>query len=185
MKSKLAWWPVALSWVLIAAFLLYVVAVFSSCTTAKKATAYLDKHEDIAAPYCANKYPVRESVTIKDSLHTDTAYFEVPAYLFDTIYVEGQPTFIKQQCPPSKTITQTKFQSIERVRVDSARVKALEIRDAQWQEAAKKTVTALIEKDSEAKAIKESRNKWRLWCLLTWSLCAGYAVSKLRKRIPF
>jgi hypothetical protein len=163
----------------------FVGCVLSGCTTAKKATRFMNEHPEVSAAFCAEKYPIDTVTTIKDSLVTDTLLLEDVKYLFDTIYVEGKPLLIKQQCPPSKVITQTKYQTIERVVENTAKVAQYEIEVKQKEAIVAAKEAEITEYKAEAKQAKEGRSKWRLWCLITWAVCGGYIFLKVRRIIPF
>lgn len=164
---------------LVILFILFLFALMTSCTTARKVEKWNAKNPVKAAAYCAKTFPPVEWVeVIRDTL-TDTTIAFYPEWVFDTLYVGPDTVVMKAKCPPSKTITRTIRDTIKtRVR-DSAAVYALQ---GQLQ-AQGKEIAVLQDNVIEA---KEGRNKWRLWCLITWGILASIiAVKIFTPKLPF
>jgi hypothetical protein len=103
-------------------YYIFLVLLLGSCTTLHKSVRYLDAHQKEAAEYCAQKFPVMETITVK----TDTLYTEI---LLAGDSVECPPATLpkKVKCPDvrfkGKTITET----IIKVQENTAKVTACEL----------------------------------------------------------
>jgi hypothetical protein len=62
---------------------------------------YLFNHPDYAASFCAEQFPVKDSVIVRDSISYDTIYFEP-----DTIIKNGEIIYLDKNCP-IKTVIKT------------------------------------------------------------------------------
>lgn len=65
----------------VAGFIMIVIVillfVFSSCTNAKKATAFMLAHPEVSAPFCADEYPVK--------VNTDSSGFKQSQKIIDSL----------------------------------------------------------------------------------------------------
>ena len=43
-------------------FIVFVIAILSSCMTAKKADKFLDKNPEFSAKQCAERFPIKETI---------------------------------------------------------------------------------------------------------------------------
>lgn len=70
--------PIATVLKCIAIFLLlyFILLVFNSCNSLKKTQRYLFEHPEFASGYCAEQYPVKDSIVVRDSVSYDTTYFD-------------------------------------------------------------------------------------------------------------
>ena len=68
-----------------------MLGAITSCNPQRKinkAKSLLNEHPDEAAKYCAEKFPVKDSVYVRDSIHFDTLYLEneaEPIVSYETI----------------------------------------------------------------------------------------------------
>lgn len=100
-------------------------SVLSSCTTKNKFIKFGLNHPDIAAEFCADEYPAKDSI-IKGKPDTVTNTVTLPP---DTIPCPepkvdpktGKISPGRVVCPPSKTITKTVFTTDTIIRVDKAK----------------------------------------------------------------
>ncbi len=92
----------------------YIIIIFllGGCLSQKKVVHYLNENHQISADYCAEKFPVKDSIYVKDTVVLyDTLQLQ-GVVVYDTLSVKGEPVIIERACPPTKVITKT-------VRVDS------------------------------------------------------------------
>jgi ATP-dependent Zn protease len=147
------------SLVLLFGIMLGIVATFSGCTTAHKASRYMVKHPVVGATYCTVYHPCKDSVSevvkylqgevITDTInnsHTDS---------FTTIRDRVVTKYVVRY----KTITKIKTDTVTSIRTIYQTDKSanLLLQNAKAQ---------IISKD---KAIK-SRNTWVFWLGLSWLL---------------
>ena len=153
-----------LAWVCVFAFL--------GCSESKKITKSiltLDKHPDVAAQYCSNKFPMKDTVIYRDSIKLDTLYETLPA---DTVYCND--TVIIRTSPTIKIITKiiTKYKEVikqptEKIEEQRALLQSCEGRYTTM-------VTKYETADLERKQWKE--RFW--WLLIVVAALAGYIVRK-------
>lgn len=147
-------------------FLIFLVLFLFGCTTSKvgRAKRVLDENPIDAAQYCANKFPIKDSIVYKDSVHLDTLYVGEP--YFDTILVQCPDTVIKvvTRIEP-KTIVKTVTQTKEVYRENTAKAE-------EWRllffDAQKKMLTAIDKynkAEAEKKIWKAAARKWK-WLLI-------------------
>ncbi len=92
----------------------YIIIIFllSGCLSQKKVLRYLNENPQISAGYCAEKFSVKDSIYVKDTVVLyDTLQLQ-GVVVYDTLSVKGETVIIERTCPPTKVITKT-------VRVDS------------------------------------------------------------------
>lgn len=91
----------------VAGFIMIVIVillfVFSSCDPAKKATTYMQTHKDKLAELCAENFPVKDSIIVRDSVSFDTIYNT--DIFFDTTVVKDTVRITKYL--PGKTVIKT------------------------------------------------------------------------------
>jgi hypothetical protein len=105
-------------------YILPVLLILTSCTTAKKVSRYNDEHPSFAASECLKRFLAKDTVLLRDSLVFDTVSTAIEPYIPEYINVPGiQPypldtgkwvvlrSILKQQvkCPPAKIITKTLY----------------------------------------------------------------------------
>ena len=151
-----------LFWLALAgAFIL--LALLTSCSSINKARKTLDNNPQEAARYCADKFPVRDSVVYKDSVHFDTLL--IGETYFDTILVQCPDTVIKvvTKVEP-KTIVKTVTQIKEVYRENTAKVEEWRL---MFFDAEKKMLNAIDKynkEQAEKKIWKAAARKWK-WLL--------------------
>lgn len=124
-------------WLLIGVvFIMWMIANFS-CTTQRKAVKYMNDHAFAAANYCAEAFPVKESVIYKKSVKTDTLLVQGnPAIIRDTIVQDGVTKIIEKTipCPPVQVIRENHFDTVTITKETTAKTKSLEITISQLQQ---------------------------------------------------
>lgn len=87
-----------------------IILLLTSCVSSKKVHKYLDKHPEEAAQFCAEAFPVKDTVIVRDSIRFDTLYLETePEIIRDSFWLKGD-TIIRQvtkNCPPHQVVTKT------------------------------------------------------------------------------
>lgn len=154
-------------------YLIYFIIVFgvTSCTTERNAIKYFDKHQLVAADYCAGKYPVIPTyIKGKDSIIEKTV--EVKG---DSIPCppNEKGEVVKVKCPDAKLVYQERWRTDTITKENTAKLSALQIRynDLDKQHA--------IQSDRLTDAIK-----WRVWFFVFAGLVGAYVVLKFRRILP-
>jgi hypothetical protein len=96
-----------------------LVLLLGSCTTLEKSTRYLDAHQKEAAQYCAQKFPIMETITIK----TDTLYQEI-LLSGDSIECPISIAPKKVKCPDVKHREKVITETIIKVQENTAKISA-------------------------------------------------------------
>ena len=157
-------------------FFILTCAVISCGNPVRKAISTLDNSPVDAAKYCADKYPVKDSIVYKDSLRLDTLY--MGDIVFDTVVTKDTVYITKTL--PAKTITKTIAQVKEVFRENTARVTQLQLELAAKQQEADKLQGDLAKSEGETKLYKGQRNKARL---NLWLVIAVAGARTFRKRL--
>ena len=161
--------------------LLIFLLIFTSCNAVKKAVKTFDDNPPAAALYCADRFPVRDTVIKGDTVTTtDTVtnmlFFSDTTRVLDTIRI----TITK----PPVTITRTRTVTDTIVRENTARIAVMQNTVA----ACQATVTARDAEITTLKAeydkMKDKRNWWRIVCLITWGVMGVYIFLKVKKILP-
>jgi hypothetical protein len=167
---------------IIGATLLAIAAIIAinSCTTSRKAVAYMDKHVSVASDYCAVRYPC------KDSVHESITYREG-----ETIVVHDSTTLTDTSYShDTVTITKLKYQNrdivvhdtLDRERVIYQTDKAkLAVLDAKL-DSTEKAATKITSKFENAKELA----KWGWGIIIAVCACIvgrWYFKSKLSKLV--
>jgi len=161
-------------WVPVIMVVIMILLLFSSCSTVQKAKQTLNDNPRDAAEYCADKFPVKDSIVIRDSITTDTIY--QGETFFDTVYTTDTDTVTRTvtKVLPGKIITNTVTQVKEVFRENTATVAALQI-----------TVSdCLNEVNRKDKAITEttdSRDTWKKKAKQRWWIIIALVALLLRK----
>ena len=94
-------------YVLLCLLLCALVVMLSGCATQKKAEKYYKLHPEELAKKCAAEFPLKDTfITRTDSItRIDTVLQLEPVYIFDTLYVNGEPQVITRECPQSSIVT--------------------------------------------------------------------------------
>lgn len=155
---------------LLAALIVFIlIMLLTSCTTERKATRYFNEHKPVAANYCAEAFPVKDSMSVIERTKYDTLY--APVYMvdtvvrFDTLINERAVTLtrpVKVPCPSVPIITKTVTRDSIHFLENTARIDACEytIQDLQV-----KVLTQAARIDTLQDKVKH-KNKAILWLLL-------------------
>lgn len=150
---------------------LFIIVIFLySCTTQKKAINYFNNNEEVAANYCANKYPIGTDTMViveHDTTILKEYIKEIDSLeIHDTICLELKEKIkyiIKNNPPVVKTIT------IEKE--NTAKLKALQIKI----ESKDKLIDDLNAERKKYKSQSKSRLAIILWLLL---ILVGFIAAK-------
>lgn len=145
---------------------LIVITLLASCMTTQKATDFLQKNGELAG-ICAEAFPVKDSLVIRDRLHIDTITHTDIEYATDTIYVQGEPVIIRAKCPPSQVVTKTIYKDSIHYVENTAKVQV-------WQGRADSLTKVIAVKEAKIKDLSDSLSWWRKWCIITWVIVAAY-----------
>jgi len=115
-------WPFTIGILIVA--IVFCFALFG-CNPVKKATRTFDDHPAAAAGYCSDRFPLKDSVTVRDSISFDTLYIQNGNYVNDTVFIRGDTIVHEKACPPAKTIIKTVRRDSIIYRENPARVSAL------------------------------------------------------------
>lgn len=146
-------------------------AVSMGCNTAKRAHQYANAHPEEFAEFCAEEYPVKDSLVVRDSVHFDTLYVE-GVTLTDTLVIEGKTVILDRPCPPQRVVTKVVRKDSTIYRENTARVAHLgaEIKAKEKQ---------ITEDKQYIKWIEGKANWWRSACVLTWLIVGVYILLKV------
>lgn len=165
------WWRLLLTLGAIA-LTVALIAAFSSCHTVKSDTAKLSKidyrHPLVPANFCASKYPPKDSTSIvkeyiqgEDVVRLDTVTEYQYETISDTVYATK---YITKTVTKTDTLRDTRYIKEE----NKARIVVLNAEIDKY----KDTVIRLT----------DSRNDWRLWCLVLGGAWIAYIIFKVIKR---
>ena len=155
-------------------FALLTFGVISCGNPVRKAISTLDSNPVDAAKYCADKYPVKDSVIYKDTLRLDTLY--MGDIVFDTIVTKDTVYITKTL--PAKTIVKTITQTKEVYRENTARVTQLQLELAAKQQEADKLQGDLAKSEKDSSTYKSQRNKARFNLWLIVALAGAWTFRK-------
>lgn len=161
--------------------LLAIVLLFCSCNAVKKAVKTFDDNPPAAALYCADRFPVRDTVIKGDTVTTtDTVtnmlFFSDTTKVLDTIRI----TITK---PVTITRTRTVIDTI--VRENTARVAVMQNQVAACHETVGKRDAEITKLKADYNSMKGKRDRWRWLFWLMVGAAGAYVFLKIRKLIPF
>lgn len=164
-----------------------ILLLINGCANSKisKAKRVLDENPIDAAAYCANKFPVKDSIVYKDSVRFDTIY--TGETYFDTISVQCPDTVIKvvTKVEP-KTIVKTVTNVKEVYRENTAKTEEWRL---MFFDAQKKMLTAidkLNKSEAEKKIWKAAARKWKWLFIALVAFIIGWKFrSPLLKLLKF
>jgi hypothetical protein len=142
------------------------------CTTTRKAFDIVGRPENSGklSTLCADKYPVKDSVIVRDSISFDTIYVGSDP-VFDTIRIGDTVRIIKTV---EKVVTKTVTQVKEVYRENTARVVSLRKQVEGLSGAVDKAVGERDEWMDAAKQFKGQRNKAYMWWGVLVASCLVY-----------
>ncbi len=119
-----------------------------------------------AAAYCAERFPTKDSIIIKDSVHFDTLY--VGETYFDTVTVVSKDTVIRTviQTLPAKIITKVQTVTKEVWKENTAKYEALKAEYDKCKDEGVKLRQESAQKSVQITKIKNQRSTAYLICLL-------------------
>jgi hypothetical protein len=163
---------------------LYISLLLVACNPLKKAVRTMDEYPAAAALYCADRFPVRDSIIVRDSISFDTLYEAGDTIKVPVPYAVYGDTSVKAVCPPAKIITRTIRRDSLIIRRDVARETVLrdEVDGCQLQVRIKEVRIEGLQHDLSA--MKKNRNWWRIACLITWGLIGLGIIWKIRTKLP-
>lgn len=143
---------------------LLLLILLCGCYTERKAKEQFSKaaiaYPKIPAEFCANEFPVKDSIITDTLLTTDTLYVEG---LSDTIMIQDFDTvrITITKTLPAKIITNTVHIRDTIIRENTAALKSCEIDKS-------KTIDLLVKKTAEADKYKGQAKKrgWIMWGLI-------------------
>ena len=163
---------------------LAIILLFASCVSTNKAIRHLEK-KDLLDDLCAEKFPVKETIITKDSVHFDTLYWENDIFITDTFLVKGDTITLSKKCPPSQTLTKTVIKEVTKVQRDRAyeEVQGDSIRVLTSDKDRLLGQVDQLKKSEDQERKDKNKWKWRFFALLT--LVIVYVGLKLKFKLPF
>lgn len=161
-----------------------ILLTIASCNPQKKLQKALNeiaKHPIESAKYCADKYPVKDSIIKGDTITvTDTVWGLVTDTVTDiyndTVFVTK---FQDRVINKTRTVKDTIF------RENTARVKELEQRYLNCEGKYQALFLKYEQAVQQGFEYKKQRNKMRLWFWILVGAIGGYTTLRVRKLIPF
>jgi len=163
-----------------------LILFFASCMTTQKATSYLEDKGELPK-ICADKFPPKDSVVIKDSIRVDTIYSGSDP-VFDTVIQVINDTVerVITKTLPAKVITKTNIQTKEVFRENTARV-------VQLQKDVSNCIDELGKRDKKINEVTEESKGWKKKAKQRWWIIIALLVLLFRKpllslipyKIPF
>lgn len=152
-----------------------MIALLMSCSPVKKAIKTFDDNRQDAAEYCADRFPVRDSIIKGDTVTTvDTSY----DMLFITDTVRALDT-IRITITKPVTVTKTKIITDTVIRENMAAIEACEGREDELNG----RLSVIIAENENLQAFKRSmKGKVHIpWWWLVVATGVGYAGFRFRK----
>ncbi|MEP7375523.1 MAG: hypothetical protein ABI675_19415 [Chitinophagaceae bacterium] len=169
----------AYTWLFVYIFAIFLALLFlTSCNPVKKAVETFDKHLPAAALYCADRFPAKDSIIIRDSVRLDTLWEDGEIV---RVLVPSSPdtVIVKAQCPPHKIITKTIQHDSIIIRIDKAKETVLLNQVNQCNEDLLKVTTSR----DELKARVKGKVLIPWWILLIAALLTGGFIFLRIKKI--
>lgn len=159
-------------------YILIILSALSlaSCMTTRKATDYLKDKGELPG-ICADEYPVKDSVIVKDSITLDTVFVGSDP-VFDTVTQTVNDTVVRvvTKTLPAKVITKTQVQIKEVYRENTARVVALQGEIGGLK-------IALSKQTDKANEAKDEAGTWRKKAKRRWWWIVGLIAFAFRRQI--
>lgn len=156
---------------------LLIILLLAGCITSKKVKRYLNEHPDTSAEYCAETYPVKDSLIKGDSVVTYDTLWGIEV-MHDTTEVANEvkvPIQVIKFVPQIVTKTIKITDTI--IKENTARVSYLEIELG-------KQVSVTEKKAEQLHTMTGKRDWWRQVCLITWGICLLYIILRLKTKLP-
>jgi hypothetical protein len=169
-------------WLLIAYVIVWALLIglssllLSGCSVDKKAqrkASWLIAHDELGK-YCNLLYPPKpDSIVVKDSVWRDTIPGQ-DVYVHDTIPCKDSIIYRDLKCPPCNPVVQHERHDSIVYRDKNPNERAAYEAQLRAKDGQIKAKDDLI---SKQQAKIDSMDKWRLWCIITWSLMVlGFVV---------
>jgi hypothetical protein len=166
--------------------------VITGCNTEKRALRktqrFLFEHPEFSAGYCAEQYPVKDSVRVRDSIYYDTIYQD-PAILEYADAPADASIPAPDENPPQMEAPTIKY-IIKTHRKDSIIYRRDGAEERRLQLALQACQGNNNDLQNKYAALEEDRNAWKgkaktrwLWIALLIGGAIGYTVIKFRKNI--
>jgi hypothetical protein len=167
--------------------LLYISLLLIACNPVSKAVKTFEKHPYEAVAYCAMRFPVRDSILVRDSVSYDTIYKDgeiikipIPYAVYDT---SGRPAYVEAPCPPHRTITKIVRRDSLIIRRDIAKETVLKNANDDCYLNVVKKEKRITELEDDYTGMKKKRNWWRIACLATWTLIGLGIVWRIKSKL--
>ena len=159
---------------------LIIILLFASCNPLKKAQQTFDANKPAAAEYCADRFPVKDSLIKGDTLvTTDTVYFKE----YENVITVD--TFRTAPVTNTRYITKTIRITDTVIRRDNAREQVLANQVRQCNDLQIELVNKNTRLSEQADEMKGKRDKWRIRFFILLGLTIAYVGLRVKKLIPF
>ena len=170
-------WIWRLVWVCIGLIFIYMLF---GCNPLKKAQQTFDANKPAAAEYCADRFPVKDSLIKGDTLvTTDTVYFKE----YENVITVD--TFRTAPITNTRIITKTIRIVDTVIRRDNAREQVLANQVRQCNDLQIELVNKNTRLSEQVDEIKGKRDKWRIRFFILLGLTIAYVGLRVKKLIPF
>lgn len=157
--------------------IIFLIGAFS-CNPLKKAQQTFDANKPAAAEYCADRFPVKDSLIKGDTLvTTDTLYVKEYDTIVDTIKLKSYY--------PTKYITKTIRITDTVIRRDNAREQVLANQVRQCNDVQIELIEKNTRLSEQVDEMKGKRDKWRTRFFILLGLTIAYVGLRVKKLIPF
>lgn len=159
-----------------------IILLFASCNPLKKAQQTFDENKPAAAEYCADRFPVKDSLIKGDTLVT-----------VDTLYVKEYENIVTVDTIPMPlpAVTHTRYitktiRIVDTViRRDNAREQVLANQARQCNDLQIELINKNTRLSEQVDEMKGKRDKWRIRFFILLGLTIVYAGLRVKKLIPF
>ena len=161
-----------------------LLLLVGSCTTQKKAEKYFAKHPEKLAEKCANTFPVKDSIVVKDSISFDTLYLQQePTILKDSFYLKGDTIIrvVTKECPPAVSLIKTVRHDSIIYRRDMARETVLQYQLQDRQKLISDYLQTIQDQNKELRKDQETitaKTKCIIWLIIIITLQSIYIFRK-------
>ncbi len=161
---------------------LLIILLFASCNPLKKAQQTFDANKPAAAEYCADRFPVKDSLIKGDTLITT-----------DTLYIKEYENIVTVDTVPMPlpSVTHTRYIT-KTIRITDTVIRrdnAMEQVLANQVRHCNDLQIELIDKNTrlseQVDEMKSKRDKWRVRFFILLGLTIAYAGLRFKKLIPF